>query len=69
MTRCVTSGALNTRNTQNNITPFVGKQIDIAKAFGFEIPNGCDAKYKSKKSREKKIGRPAKAKVVHEPKG
>ena len=28
-----------------------------------------DAKYKSKKSREKKIGRPAKAKVVHEPKG
>ena len=37
--------------------------------FGFEIPNGCDAKYKSKKSREKKIGRPAKAKVVHEPKG
>ena len=37
--------------------------------FGFEIPNGCDAKYKSKKSREKKIGRPAKAVVVHEPKG
>ena len=28
-----------------------------------------DAKYQSKKSREKKIGRPAKAKVVHEPKG
>ena len=52
-----------------HITPFVGKQIDIAKAFGFEIPNGCDAKYKSKKSLEKKIGRPAKAKVVHEPKG
>ena len=28
-----------------------------------------DAKYKSKKSRENKIGRPAKAKIVHEPKG
>lgn len=33
-----------------HITPFVGKQIDIAKAFGFEIPDGCDAKYKAKKS-------------------
>jgi len=51
------------------ITPFVGKQIDIASAFGFEIPEGCDAKYKSKKSREKKVGRPAKPKVVSEPKG
>lgn len=52
-----------------HITPFVGKQIDIANAFGFDIPDGCDAKYKSKKSREKKVGRPAKAKVVSEEKG
>lgn len=52
-----------------HITPFVGKQIDIAKAFEFEIPDGCDAKYKSRKSREKKAGRPAKPKIVSEPKG
>ena len=52
-----------------HITPFVGKQLDIAKAFGFNIPEGCDAKYKSRKSREKKVGRPSKAKVVSEPKG
>lgn len=52
-----------------HITPFVGKQIDIANAFGFDIPDGCDAKYKSKKSREKKAGRPAKAKVVSEEMG
>lgn len=52
-----------------HITPFVGKQLDIAKEFGFNIPEGCDAKYKSRKSREKKVGRPSKAKVVSEPKG
>lgn len=51
-----------------HITPFVGKQIDIANAFAFDIPEGCDAKYKSKKSREKKVGRPAKPKVIREPK-
>lgn len=52
-----------------HITPFVGKQIDIAQAFGFDIPDGCDVNYKSKKSREKKVGRPAKPKVISEPKG
>ncbi len=52
-----------------HITPFVGKQIDIAKAFGFDIPEGCDVNYKSRKSREKKVGRPAKPKVISEPKG
>ena len=39
------------------------------KAFGSEIPDGCDAKYKLKKSREMKVSRPAMAKVVHEPQG
>ena len=36
------------------ITPFVGKQVEIAKAFGLDIPVGCEPGYKSKKSREKK---------------
>ncbi len=49
-----------------HITPFVGKQLDIVKAFAFEIPEGCDAKYKSKKSHEKRVGRPAKPKVFPE---
>ena len=52
-----------------HITPFVGKQFDICKAFGFEVPEGCDAKYKPKKTREKKVGRPKKARPVAEPKG
>lgn len=52
-----------------HITPFVGKQIDIAKVFDFDIPEGCDINYKSKKSRERKVGRPAKPKVISEPKG
>ena len=48
------------------ITPFVGKQIDIAEAFGFEIPKGCDKKYKSKRVETKrKPGRPRKRKEVN----
>ncbi len=43
------------------ITPFVGKQVDIAKAFGFEIPKGCAPGYTSVKV-EKKRGRPKKIK-------
>lgn len=46
------------------ITPFVGKQLDIAQMFNFEIPDGCDKKYKSKKVRDKKVGRPRKQKTV-----
>ena len=47
------------------ITPFAGKQIDIAEAFGFEIPDGCGKKYKSKRVKTKKgPGRPRKPKVV-----
>jgi len=41
------------------ITPFVGTQVDICKAFGFEIPKGCEPNYKSKKP-GKKRGRPKK---------
>ena len=46
------------------ITPFVGAQKDICKAFGFDIPEGCGTEYKSKKVSPKRRGRPAKAKTV-----
>lgn len=46
-----------------NITPFVGKQIDICKVFGFDIPEECQPKYRSKKTPVKKRGRPAKPAV------
>lgn len=42
-----------------HITPFVGTQVDICKAFGFEIPKGCEPSYKSRKP-GKKRGRPRK---------
>lgn len=46
------------------ITPFVGSQVDICKAFGFSIPDGCAPVYVSKaKSLTRKRGRPAKAKT------
>lgn len=44
------------------ITPFVGKQVEIAKTFGFEIPAGCEPGYKSKKVGRKR-GRPRKIKA------
>ena len=46
------------------ITPFVGAQKDICKAFGFDIPEGCGTEYKSRKVSPKQRGRPAKAKTV-----
>ena len=46
------------------ITPFVGEQIEICKAFGFDMPAGCDVTYTSKaKSKTPKRGRPAKPKT------
>ena len=36
------------------ITPFVGNQLVICEAFGFEVPKGCSPGYKSKKHVEKK---------------
>ena len=46
------------------ITPFVGFQVDICKAFGFAIPDGCALVYVSKaKSTTRKRGRPTKPKV------
>lgn len=46
------------------ITPFVGAQVDICKAFGFTIPDGCAPVYMSKaKPMSGKRGRPAKPKT------
>ena len=46
------------------ITPFVGAQVDICKAFGFDIPDGCAPTYTShKKSLKPRLSRPAKPKV------
>lgn len=42
------------------ITPFVGAQVDICDAFGFEIPEGCRPTYTSRKSSKGKPGRPPK---------
>jgi len=50
------------------ITPFVGKQLEICRVFGFKVPEGCDTKYKYKKVCEKRRGRPKNAVVINEPK-
>ncbi|NCC91224.1 MAG: hypothetical protein EOM01_12845 [Spirochaetia bacterium] len=49
-------------NKAKFITPFVGNQLTICEAFGFEVPKGCSPDYKSKRHVEKKKrGRPKKA--------
>ena len=47
------------------ITPFVGAQVDICKAFGFKIPDGCAPTYVSRQKTKRKRGRPRK-KVVEQ---
>jgi len=47
-------------NRRKFITPFVGGQVVICDAFGFEIPEGCRPTYISTKSNNSKRGRPAK---------
>jgi len=42
------------------ITPFVGKQLDICDAFGFEVPQGCAPDYVSRRKLPQKRGRPRK---------
>ena len=42
------------------ITPFVGAQRTICKAFGIEVPKGCAPGFESKKVEPKKRGRPKK---------
>ena len=46
------------------ITPFVGAQVDICEAFGFNIPEGCAPKYRSRKVEPKRRGRPRKKQTV-----
>lgn len=41
------------------ITPFVGDQLEIARAFGFKVPDGCEPAGKSRRP-PKKRGRPRK---------
>ena len=51
-------------NTKPAITPFVGDQVKICEAFGFEIPEGCAPEYVVRKTNKGKQGRPRKNKLV-----
>ena len=44
----------------NVITPFVGKQVNICEAFGFDIPEGCAPKNPTLQTPKRKRGRPPK---------
>jgi transposase len=50
--------------TKAFVTPFVGKQVDVCEAFGFEIPDGCSPEYAVRKTNKGKPGRPRKNKIV-----
>jgi hypothetical protein len=50
-------------NRDKVITPFVGAQVDICEAFGFDIPKGCAPAYTSRQRSERKRGRPPKKAV------
>jgi len=47
-------------NRTKVITPFVGAQVDICKAFGFNIPEGCAPANVSRQKPARKRGRPPK---------
>ena len=51
-------------NTKPMITPFVGDQVKICEAFGFEIPDGCAPEYVVRKTNKGKPGRPRKNQLV-----
>jgi len=51
-------------NTKPFITPFVGKQLDICKAFEFDVPEGCSPEYAVRKTNKGKRGRPLSRKSV-----
>lgn len=50
-------------NKAKFITPFVGKQVDICQAYGFDIPEGCEPTYVSRQKFSHKRGHPAKPKT------
>jgi len=52
------------KGKMRHITPFVGDQVDICKAFGIDIPEGCAPLYRSRKAPAKRPGRPKKPKAV-----
>jgi len=47
-------------NRAKVITPFVGAQVDICEAFGFDIPEGCAPAYISRQKPKRQRGRPPK---------
>ena len=51
-------------NRAKMITPFVGRQLDVCEAFGFEVPEGCAPTYVSRQQPKpkRKRGRPPKKK-------
>ncbi len=51
-------------NTKPTLTPFVGDQVKICDAFGFDIPDGCAPEYVVRKTNKGKRGRPRKNKLV-----
>ena len=52
------------KNRAKFITPFVGDQIAICKAFGFDVPEGCSPDYVSKQTFTHRRGRPRKTKTI-----
>jgi hypothetical protein len=50
-------------NRAKVITPFVGAQVDICEAFGFDIPEDCAPTYTSRQKSKRKRGRPPKPKI------
>ena len=51
-------------NTKGFITPFIGRQVDICEAFGFDIPEGCAPEYVVRKTNKGKRGRPRNNQLV-----
>ena len=51
-------------NTKATITPFIGSQIKVCEAFGFEIPEECAPEYVARKTTKGMRGRPRKNKLV-----
>jgi len=51
-------------NAKPAITSFVGNQVNICEAFGFEIPEGCAPEYVVRKTNKGKRGKPRKNKLV-----
>lgn len=51
-------------STEPFVTPFIGKQVSVCEAFGFDIPDGCSPEYVVRKTNKGKPGRPRKNKLV-----